>query len=176
MEALDVLKKYDIKATFFLIGKMVRTREAMVKRIVDEGHAIGNHSYDHVDLAALSKAGIKDQLAHAAEKIGPEAGACFRPPFGAINNDVRQVASKLGMQPVLWTVDTNDWNLSASTSSVASQLRKAVPGSIVLAHDGGGDRSATIAALDKGIPELQKKGYEFATVPVCMPGTRELAN
>lgn len=176
IEALDVLKANDVKATFFLIGKMVRTREAMVKRILDEGHAIGNHSYDHADLAAMSKAGIKDQLEHAAEKLGPEAGACFRPPYGAINENVRQVASKLGMQPVLWNLDTDDWSPNSTGASIAAKLRQAKPGDVILAHDAGGDRSGTIAGLKTALPELLKKGYEFAPVPICMPGTREPIN
>lgn len=176
IETLDVLKANDIKATFFLIGKMVRTREAMVKRILDEGHAIGNHTYDHADLATLSKAGIQDQLEHAAEKIGPEAGACFRPPYGAINDTVRQVASKLGMQPVLWTLDTNDWSPSTTGAAIAAKLRQAKPGDVILAHDAGGDRSGTVAGLKAALPELIKKGYEFAPVPICMPGTREPIN
>ena len=176
LEALDVLKANNVKATFFLIGKMVRTREAMVKRILAEGHAIGNHTYDHADLSTMSKPQIKDQLEHAAEKIGPEAGACFRPPYGAINDNVRQVASKLGMQPVLWTLDTDDWNPSATTASVTSRLLQARPGSVILDHDAGGDRSATIAALKVALPQLLKKGYKFAPVPICMPGTREPIN
>lgn len=172
-QILDVLKKHKVKATFFVIGKMVRTREALLQRVIDEGHGLGNHTYDHANLAQLSAAGVKDQLLHAAEKIGPEAGACFRPPYGALNDRARQVASSVDMQPVLWTIDTDDWSPSASVGSISAQLRKAHPGSVVLMHDGGGDRTATAAALDKVIPELQAKGYQFATVPICMPGTRE---
>lgn len=176
IEALDVLKKNDVKATFFLIGKMIRTREAMVKRIIDEGHAIGNHTYDHADLAVLSKAQIKDQLEHAAEKIGPEAGACFRPPYGAINDKVRQVASKLGMQPVLWNLDTDDWSPNSTGASITAKLLQAKPGDVILAHDAGGDRSGTIAGLKAALPVLIKKGYEFAPVPICVAGTREPIN
>ncbi len=176
IEALDVLKANNVKATFFLIGKMIRTREGMVKRILNEGHGIGNHSYDHADLAAMSKTGIQDQLEHAAKKIGPEAGACFRPPYGAINDKVREVASGLGMQPVLWTLDTDDWSPSTSGASIAAKLRQAKPGDVILAHDAGGDRSGTVAGLKTALPELLKKGYEFAPVPICMPGTREPIN
>ena len=169
-EVLDILKENDVRATFFQIGKMIRTREAVNERIFADGHAIGNHTWDHIDLAVHSKADVRYQLEATDEAIGPRGGACMRPPFGSLDDAARAISQKLGLTPVLWNVDTNDWD-HKSESSIYKSLMKIQPGDVVLMHDGGGDRENTVEALRRALPVLKAKGYVFDSVPVCrQPG------
>lgn len=166
-QILDVLKENDVKATFFQIGKMIRTREATNKRIWHEGHAIGNHTWDHIDLAPLTDAQVRYQLEMTQGKIGPRAGYCMRPPYGSLDSSSRAVARELGLTPVLWSVDTNDWS-NPNESSIYQRLLTVKPGDVVLMHDGGGDRTSTLEALRKALPQLKDRGYTFGVVPVCL--------
>lgn len=166
---LDVLKANDVKATFFIIGKMIRTREAQLQRVYDEGHVTGNHTWDHANLAQMKAADIDRQLNRSAKEIGPQMGPCMRPPYGALSATSRKLSVSYGMTPILWTKDTNDWNASATKESIANVLRSVRPGDVVLMHDGGGDRSATVAALREVLPTLKAKGYTFDVVPSCKP-------
>lgn len=163
---LDILKENDAKATFFQIGKMVRTREATNRQIMAGGHVIGNHTYDHVDLSRLSASKVKWQLTMATRHIGYGLGPCMRPPYGALDAPARRISQQLGLTPVFWNMDTNDWH-RASTASIKATLRQVRPGTVILLHDGGGDRSNTVASLREVLPELKARGYTFATVPAC---------
>ncbi|HAM21461.1 MAG TPA: hypothetical protein DCQ04_04160 [Actinobacteria bacterium] len=167
-KVLDVLKENDVKATFFIIGKMIRTREADLQRVYDEGHATGDHTWDHADLSRMNATEIDRQLNKSAVAIGPKMGPCMRPPYGALDGEARKLAVSYGMTPVMWTRDTNDWN-KASESQIYNVLMGTKPGDVILMHDGGGDRSNTVAALRDALPKLKDKGYSFASVPVCLP-------
>ncbi len=168
-DVLDVLKENDVKATFLIIGKMIRTREADLKRVYAEGHATGNHTWDHANLAQMNKTQVDRQLNRSALEIGPRMGPCMRPPYGALDGEARKLSVAYGMTPVLWTRDTNDWNKSASQASIGNVLKGIQPGDIVLMHDGGGDRKNTVNALREVLPTLKAKGYKFDVVPVCRP-------
>lgn len=166
---LDVLKANDVKATFFIIGKMIRTRDADLKRVYDEGHYTGDHTWDHANLAQLTPPEIDRQLNKAAAAIGPQMGACMRPPYGALDAEARKLSVSYGMTPVVWTRDTNDWNPATSQDQIYNTLMGAKPGDIILMHDGGGDRGKTVAALSDALPKLKDQGFSFASVPVCKP-------
>lgn len=168
-DVLDVLKENDVKATFFIIGKMIRTREADLKRVYAEGHVTGNHTWDHANLAQMNEVQIDRQLNRSAREIGPQMGPCMRPPYGALDAEARKLTVSYGMTPVLWTRDTNDWKPGASESSIKDVLQGIQPGDIVLMHDGGGDRTNTVNALREVLPKLKEKGYNFDVVPVCRP-------
>lgn len=165
---LDVLKDNDVKATFFIIGKMIRTREDDLKRVYDEGHYVGDHTWDHANLAASNAAQIDRQLNKAAAAIGPKMGPCFRPPYGALDGEARKLAQSYGMTPILWSRDTNDWN-KASRDQIYNVLMGAKAGDVILMHDGGGDRGNTVAALADALPKLKQQGFTFAQVPACKP-------
>lgn len=165
---LDVLKQNDVKATFFIIGKMIRTREDDLKRVYADGHYVGDHTWDHANLAAMNASQIDRQLNKAAAAIGPKMGPCFRPPYGALDNEARKLAQSYGMTPILWSRDTNDWN-KASKDQIYNVLMGAKPGDVILMHDGGGDRSNTADALAEALPKLKDKGFNFDRVPVCKP-------
>lgn len=168
---LDVLKANDIKATFFIIGKMIRTREDDLKRVYDEGHYVGDHTWDHANLATLNASQIDRQLNKAAVAIGPNMGPCFRPPYGALDTEARKLAQSYGMTPILWTRDTNDWK-KASKDQIYNVLMGSKPGDVILMHDGGGDRDNTVAALAEALPKLKEKGYTFGPVSACKPANQ----
>lgn len=166
-DILDILQKNGVTATFFPIGKMIRTREAVMERIVADGHAIGGHTWDHIDLTKASSKEVRFQLDRAARAVGPVQGPCMRPPFGAINDRVRALSVASGMTPIMWTSDTNDYKPQTSSANIGATLAAARPGDVVLLHDGGGDRRKTASALAKELPKLVAKGYKFDSIPVC---------
>ena len=169
---LDVLNRYGAKATFFVIGQQVGARAATMRAIADSGHAIANHTWSHADLRTLSDEAIRDQLTSTngviASAVG-SAGPCMRPPYGAINDRVSNVIAGLGMRPILWSIDTLDWEDSASVGSVVSRLNNARDGSIILMHDGGGNQSHTVAAVDQWLAANAGR-FEFRVLPGCGGG------
>lgn len=164
---LKLLARQRVPATFFVVGQWLAMDPEHATRLWLSGHAIGNHTWSHPDLTFLSPAAIQHQLAATARLIGPGAGACMRPPYGATNATVAAVTHGLGLKQVMWTVDPQDWvhqDTGYIVDHVATHVRHR---SIVLLHDGGGDRSATIAAVKQLIPLLRMRGFEFRTVPAC---------
>lgn len=158
---LDGLKERDVKATFFLLGKQVDQYPDIVKRMYKEGHIIGNHSYDHVNLATLSATDAKNQISKTNEaiyKITGEYPQYLRPPFG---NEPQNEDVAKDMITVLWDVDPLDWCCGSSTN-VANKVEKSVKeGDIILLHDAS--KSSVEAALQI-VDELTERGYEFVTV------------
>lgn len=158
---LHVLREKRVHATFFVIGQEVAGREDTMRQTLAEGHEIGNHTMHHgafpgyADMAATS-AGIE-----AATHFRP---CLFRPPGGGVDSAVIAAAGQAGMRTVTWDVDPGDW-ANPGSGAVYSRIVDAVrPGSIVLMHDGGGDRSGTLAALPRIVDTLRARGYRFATV------------
>jgi peptidoglycan/xylan/chitin deacetylase (PgdA/CDA1 family) len=134
----------------------------MVAQVRAQGSNIGNHTYSHPDLTALTPGQIRWEVAQ-----GPRS-RCVRPPFGATNSNVRRIVVQQGLREVLWTTDTLDWSRPGATQIVTRATGPTVRGgSIVLMHDGGGDRSQTVAALPKIISALQQRGYVIRRIPGC---------
>jgi hypothetical protein len=167
---LNVLKSYNAKATFFLIGSQIRTREATTRRIAREGHSVQDHTWRHPLLTRLSSTDISSQFTRtnrAIRRQGIVQPVCERPPYGAFNNRVRRVSQTLGMRTVIWSLDTNDWRRPGASSIARRVLRGTSNGSIVLMHDGGGNRSQTVTALKTILRTLKARGYRFETLPAC---------
>ena len=123
---------------------------------------MANHSYDHPDLTTRTAAQLKWQITH-----GPKA-KCFRPPYGATNAAVRKAIAKAGMREVLWSVDTLDWTKpGVTTLAKTGRLKSIGNGTIVLMHDGGGDRTQTVAALPRVIADLHARGFKVRALPYC---------
>ena len=160
-ELLDLLKKYDVRCTFFMVGKNVEANPDIVKRIYQEGHELGNHSWDHADLSQLNEAQIIEELQSTDDAIFKACGhdpLYIRPPFGAMS-DVYQ--NTVDRDSILWTIDTRDWE-----SHDASKIKKIIDtyvsdGSIILLHDIHED---SVKAMKSVIPELLEKGYQLVTV------------
>ncbi len=163
---LYILKKHDVKATFFVLGRNVQNYPARLKQIVQHGHVIGNHTWSHSyryhnKLAAAREI---DNTAALLYKITGVKTSLFRPPGGFLNNGLVAYASKKKYAILMWSVDSKDYYASGP-NLLNKVIRQAKFGGIVLMHDGGGDRSNTVWALPHIIIELKKRGYKFVTVP-----------
>lgn len=165
---LALLAKYRARATFFCLGGMAASHPALVKRIVEEGHALGNHSVNH-PMGAIPAKRLPHELDDAKKAIEALSGQTvdlFRPPGGNLQNGLVARAIDEDQTIVMWTIDPQDWRASASASRIAQLVTKqAKPGSIVLLHDGGGRRSETVRALETILRQLGKAGFRFVTVP-----------
>ncbi|MFG2669227.1 polysaccharide deacetylase family protein [Streptomyces sp. DT20] len=164
---LDTLREHDVRAMFFLCGEMANDNQDLVRRISDDGHTVGNHSWTHPLVTKLSRAGITDELGRTSEVIEKITGApplWYRAPYGAWNRNSFEIGAAMGMEPMAWTVDTLDWTVPGTDSIVDRVREGAAPGVVVLSHDAGGNRSQSVAALGRYLPELLDEGYRL-TVP-----------
>lgn len=164
-EVLALLEQYDAQATFFVMGSRSKKYPKLLAAVRDGGHAVGNHTWSHPDLTRLSAAKVRWQFAKANAVIGTTP--CMRPPYGATDATVRKTAKSLKLREVMWTVDTVDWKQPKPKTIAKRVLRDVQDGSIVLMHDGGGDRSHTVAALKTMLPQLTKAGWDLEALPYC---------
>lgn len=168
-QILDVLALNGAKGTFFVVGKLAEVHPEIVVRESREGHEIGNHSYEHREINRLSPKDLQNDLFRAHEAIFRINGVnikVYRPISGYYDAKVVQVAEMLHYKVIIWTwgLDSRDWTRT-SGEAIASRVLTAIrPGSILLFHDQGGDRSNTIQALHIILPALRKQGYRFVTV------------
>ena len=165
---LAVLAKYHVKAVFCLWGDHVREHPEVVRAIVRAGHTLCNHSMHHDDMSTWTPEQISADLTATSALIHQAAPHSkieyFRAPYGAWGQ-TPQVAAGLGLQPLGWRFDIEDW-LTPGTDVLVQRLRDRItPGAVVLMHDGGGDRSQTVAAVDQFIPEIRAEGWRL-TLPL----------
>ncbi|WP_188298080.1 polysaccharide deacetylase family protein [Streptomyces sp. CBMA156] len=164
---LTTLARYGVRATFFEIGQNVAAHPSLTAQVARQGHSVQNHSWSHPDLRKLSASALNSQLVDTDRAIRAQTGrtpTCLRPPYGAVNGTVRSKAASLGKQVVLWSVDPADWSRPGTSAIRSRVLNNVRPGSVILLHDGGGDRSQTVAALPGIISALKSRGYGFATL------------
>lgn len=176
---LDILAKHQIKATFFLTGSGAKNHPTVVKRAVNQGHDIGNHSFNHPDFTTLTAAQMRDQLSQTEQVVLTQTGQStkpfFRAPFGSTNSLVLQTVGNAGYTyTVHWTIDSLDWTGNSSTTITNRILDQMTPSSIILMHTGAG-ASGTPAALEKIIPSLKNMGYRFVTLSQLL-GLESLPN
>jgi peptidoglycan/xylan/chitin deacetylase (PgdA/CDA1 family) len=176
-QILALLRQYHIKATFCLIGVNVQKHHDYVQQIVADGHTLCNHSWKHdIHLGKKPIDAIRADLQATNDEIHravPDAKiAYFRAPGGNFTPESVQVAKDLGMKPLGWNVDPDDWDIKkypegpTMTGHIEAVLRKRIkPGSIVLSHDGGGERECTVNAYKALLPDLTKK-YTLVPMPV----------
>ncbi len=162
---LDLLKERGIKATFYVIGKNVEAYPDITKRIIAEGHEIGNHTWNHPALTKIGAAKVKSEMDRTTEIIVKTTGvkpATMRPPYGATNASLnKKLDEEYGMKVILWSVDPQDWKYR-NADRVASQLiENAKSGGILLAHD---IHASTVAAMPRTLDALTAKGFNFVTV------------
>jgi peptidoglycan/xylan/chitin deacetylase (PgdA/CDA1 family) len=162
---LDILKERNIKATFFVIGKCVAEYPDIAKRIVDEGHEIANHSWNHPQLTKLSASAFDAEISQTTDAIVKATGVrpvTMRPPYGAINATLtKRLNDEYGLCVILWSVDPQDWKIRKSEHVSSHIIKNTAPGSIILAHD---IHPSTIDAMPTALDALQSKGYKFVTV------------
>jgi len=162
---LDLLKERGIKATFYVIGKNAAAHPEIVRRMVEEGHEVGNHSYNHPALNKLSAARVKSEMDDTTAAIIAAAGVrpkTMRPPYGATNAALnRRLDEDFGMKVIMWDVDPLDWKYRSAPRVTSQILENTKAGSIVLAHD---IHASTVAAMPATLDGLKSKGFEFVTV------------
>ncbi len=173
-EILNILNEKNVKATFFLIGKNVEDYPEVARRIVNEGHTIGSHTYSHRSLIPLSVKGTDYEIkkAEAAiEKVTGVRPTLFRPPRGVYSSYARKLLKNQRYTLVLWDLSAIDWAELAPKEIVSNVVNNVKPGSIILMHDSGdlikyrgGNRYSTVRALPEIIDKLRAQGYEFVTI------------
>ena len=160
-QALDILAKYKIKATFFVQGKNIAGNEAILKRMQSEGHEVGNHSWNHPILTKLSLEDAKKQLTDtedAITKVLGKSSKLMRPPYGAISDDIR---NSLDLSFIMWDVDSLDWKSKNEAAILTEIQHQTSDGAIILMHD---IHQPSVNSLPKVIEYLQGQGYSFVTV------------
>ncbi|HTG69070.1 MAG TPA: polysaccharide deacetylase family protein [Candidatus Udaeobacter sp.] len=169
---LDILAEHEVCATFFLVGNRAAKNPSIVKRIHNEGHIIGNHSYDHAELSTLTLTNYQKQIWRTDAIIKSMIGYSphfIRPPYGELLPQQVKWSEQAGFTIVNWDVDSVDWKNNPSSETVIQNIKKTLQsGSIVLQHAGGGigqDLSGTVNALPQLIQLLRSKGYELVTIP-----------
>ncbi|WP_343036659.1 polysaccharide deacetylase family protein [Flexivirga aerilata] len=163
-QILEILSENNATATFFNIGQSAAHYPDLVRQIRAQGSQVANHTWDHPSLPSLGTAAITRELdrTDAAQGRTP----CVRPPYGATSARVRSLIEARGQRQELWDIDTRDW-ARPGVASIEAQLLSATPGSTVLMHTGGGDRSQTVAALRDALPKLRAKGIALQGIPGC---------
>ena len=162
---LDMLRQRNVKATFYVIGSSVDSYPEIVRRIVAEGHEVGNHTYNHPNLTKMSNSGVRRELDKTRDSIIRAAGVkprTMRPPYGALLTRQREmIHSEYGYPTILWDVDPLDWKRPGTAVVKSRILSGTKSGSIVLAHD---LHSTTVDAMPSTLDALLAKGYRFVTV------------
>lgn len=166
-EILDVLCKYNVKGTFFVVGKHTKWYSEALIRASKEGHEIGNHTFSHPDISNLNSDDITREIKECEDILVNLTGkrpTLFRPPYGSYSKEkLGRIAQKSGYKIILWTtIDAKDWKNPPSLQISDTIISKAQNGDIILLHDYG--TKNTVKALDIIIPQMMKKGYKFVTV------------
>ncbi len=158
---LDVLTKYDAKATFFVVGNRLGSYSSTLKRQVELGMEIGCHTWNHTQLTTLDRSGIASQISSTNNKVHEITGlypSLLRPPYGSYNSTVREVS---GAPIIMWSIDTLDWKTRNADSTYKAVMNNVKDGDIILMHD---IHSPTADAVERIVPALVEKGYQLVTV------------
>ena len=174
-QILDILKKYDVKATFFLIGEKVPYNKKIVKREKEEGHEIGNHTFTHINASKKNYEEIEEEITKTQQVIKEVTGeypTLFRPPYRALSRDLCKIVKEKNMNIVLWSnIDVRDWSNPGVNNMVNTIDSQVENGNIIILHDYNtvrNNKSQTIQALEIVIPKLKEKGYRFVTISELM--------
>ncbi|WP_214318975.1 polysaccharide deacetylase family protein [Nonomuraea sediminis] len=167
---LDTLKREKVKATFFLMGQHVEQYPKLARRQLAEGHAIGNHTWDHPHLPAMTDQQILDEIRTTQDAIAKATGQqpkLFRPPYGDTDQRVLDLVGQEGLPQILWTGTTLDWKLRDPKKITAAVLRLARRDGVILMHD---VVPQTVKAMPGIIKDLKKRGFHLVTVPALLRG------
>ncbi|MGP3910930.1 polysaccharide deacetylase family protein [Nonomuraea sp. 10N515B] len=173
---LDMLRRYEVTATFFCLGMNAAAHPELVARIADEGHSVGNHTWSHPYLPHLTPVEVIAQVEQTAAVLAGITGerpTLFRPPFGGRDADVLRTVASAGQATVLWDVEAGDWTLPGTPAIVRQVIRDTDFGSVILLHDGGGDRTQTVEALPLILENLMVRGCKFVPVDDLIDADKE---
>ncbi|MCB1331964.1 MAG: polysaccharide deacetylase family protein, partial [Maritimibacter sp.] len=166
---LDMLKERNIRATFYVIGRNAARYPDIVKRMVDEGHEIGNHSWSHPFLSKLGSNGMfreLDRTSDAVYKAVQRIPTTLRPPYGALTDrQAHLIAKDREMPTILWSVDPEDWRRPGESVVASRIVTKSRAGAIILTHD---IHAPTVRAMPSALDGLKDRGFEFATVSMIL--------
>ena len=164
---LEILAKYNIPATFFMVGQNVLNYPDAARAVIEAGHEVGNHTFTHPHLAGLNEHAIMDEIGKcedALEELCEYRPHLLRTPQGALTPSLERCLLDDDYILVLWSLDTRDWENKSTAHVVRTVLEKVQAGDIILMHDFIGHNSKTPEALEKIIPVLLSQGYEFVSV------------
>ncbi|WAH38704.1 polysaccharide deacetylase family protein [Alicyclobacillus dauci] len=167
-QILDILKREHVHATFFVLGSRVEEFPKISKRLIHEGHEVGNHGYHHDFLQEKTPAWVASDIRRTDVIVHHVIGShahYYRPPGGIITEPELRSVNTLGHPVVLWTVDSQDWKADGWEQIVQTVLRDTRPGSIILMHDGVSKSRYTVKALPVIIESLKNAGYQFRKLP-----------
>ena len=170
-EILNILKEEKIKVTFFIEGKWAKENTDIVKMIDEQGHIIGNHAYNHPDMARLSKQENMDQIKQTNDIIKAIIGKTpvwFAPPSGSFTDEVVEIAHNLQMETILWTVDTVDWKKPSVSVMINHVINNVHPGAMILMHP----TLPVVKGLKPMITEIKQLGYKISTVETLLSNDR----
>ncbi|HWD78741.1 MAG TPA: polysaccharide deacetylase family protein [Kribbella sp.] len=166
-QILKILRAYGARATFFEVGQNVARYPYLTRRVYQQGNSVQNHTWSHPDLRYLSWSVFRSQVRSTDRVIRAQTGytpRCLRPPYGGTNKLVARRAATLGKKLRVWTIDTRDWSRPGSSVIVRRALANVHSGSVILMHDGGGNRRQTVAALPAILRSLKARGFAFTTM------------
>jgi peptidoglycan-N-acetylglucosamine deacetylase len=167
-QILDILKREHVPATFFVVGRMAQAYPDVLRRIDQEGHIIGNHSWNHPQFTKLSKVKIDFQIKHTNEiiqRVIAKEPMLVRPPYGSIQQELAKELNQRGFKIINWSVDTLDWKKKRPDAILGTVKRQIRPGGIILQHSAGGPQlRSTVEALPDMIAFLKQNHYQFVTV------------
>ena len=168
---LDILSEYGARATFFCLGTQIPGRENLVKAIVDQGSQVASHTQSHQQLTAVDAETLKSEVTSSFDAISAAGGGnttVIRPPYGSFDANAWLASGGTLSSSVIWNLDSLDWELPGVETIVNNCTQGAWSGSIILMHDGGGNRDQDLEALPKILQKLKDKGYEFVTLSELM--------
>jgi len=176
LRLLEVLDRYDVKATFFMIGRFVRQKPAIARAVAAAGHELGIHTWDHPNLIFASASEVRSQIERTREIIFETTGVrctLMRPPFGARTPMTLRTIRNLGLEPVMWNVTCYDWKPTTPERILSHVERQMRGGDVILLHDGGyremgANRSHSIEASELILRKYTDKRYSFATISQMM--------
>lgn len=168
-EILAILKQYNVKAVFCMVGNQARDLPSEVQKVVADGHTLCNHTMSHDEqLSKKSPDEVRGQMQHALDALAKASPGTpvpfYRAPGGGWSPLVQETAASLGMRSLGWSVDTEDWKKPGVDKAMATVSKQLGNSGIILMHDGGGDRTMSVDLLKKLVPQLIAEGYQF-TIP-----------
>jgi peptidoglycan/xylan/chitin deacetylase (PgdA/CDA1 family) len=167
-KVLAILKQHRITATFFMIGLHAAAHPGLVRTVLEAGHQVGTHTWSHANLKQLAAAEVRTEIEHGLDAVTTASWGLrpnlFRAPYGNWSPAVFAHCAALGQRSICWDVDPRDWETPGTAAITARVMAQVGPRSIVLCHDGGGERGQTVAALRTYVPQLLAAGYQFVGV------------
>lgn len=162
-EVLDILKVKNVRATFFVLGQAAHENPTLLKRLIMEGHEIGNHSFNH----DYQQRRLVEEIKKTDQAVFVSTGIhtyFYRPPGGLVSQNQLETVKKNGHIVALWSVDSKDWRNPGVKQIIDNVIKNVFPGAIILLHDGGYQRTQTVKALGPMIDALKDRGYRLITL------------